>query len=289
MTDFHIIDSIKQADSKLSKSQKKIAEYITAHYDTAAYMTASKLGETVGVSESTVVRFAAEIGYDGFPEFQKALRELIRNKLTHVQRMEITSSRIGDEDVLKKVVQSDIEKLKQTLDTVNPKAFESAVDSLIKAETVYILGTGTCFSLASFMEVYLNTLLNNVKLVTANSSCDIIEQMHRIGSGDVLVAISYPRYSQRTLSGVGFAANRGAEVIAITDSEASPIVKNSTNSLIAECDLSNFVDSLIAPLSLINALIVAIVMRDKIKASCAFETLEEIREKYQTYGNSEGN
>ena len=203
--------------------------------------------------------------------------------------MEITSSRIGDEDVLKKVVQSDIEKLKQTLDTVNPKAFENAVDSLIKADTVYILGTGTCFSLASFMEVYFNTLLNNVKLVTANSSGDIIEQMQRIGSGDVLVAISYPRYSQRTLSGVGFAANRGAEVIAITDSEASPIVKSSTNSLIAECDLSNFVDSLIAPLSLINALIVAIVMRDKIKASRAFETLEEIREKYQTYGNSENN
>ncbi|MBO5007442.1 MAG: MurR/RpiR family transcriptional regulator [Clostridia bacterium] len=278
-----IIDLIKQSDSKFSKSQKRIAEYITNHYDTAAFMTAAKLAKVVDVSESTVVRFASELGYEGYPEFQRSLRELIKNKLTPLQRMEITSSQIGDKDVLKKVVQSDIDKLKQTLDTVNDNEFENAVDALTNARTVYILGARTCFSLASFLEVYLNMLLDNVKLVTANSASDVFEQMHRINSQDVLVAISYPRYSQRTFSGVQFAAERGAEIIAITDSSASPIVEYSSCSLIAGCDLGNFVDSLVAPLSLVNALIVAIVMRNKDKAVEAFDSLEDIWDKYHAY------
>ncbi len=284
-----IIDLIKQSDSKFSKSQKRIAEYITNHYDSAAFMTAAKLGSVVDVSESTVVRFASELGYEGYPEFQKALRELIKNKLTPVQRMEITSSKLGDEDILKKVVQSDIDKLKQTLDTVCTKSFESAVDALANAETVYILGARTCFSLASFLEVYLNMILDNVKIITANSASDVFEQMHRINENDVLIAMSYPRYSQRTFNGVQYASEKGARIIAITDSKASPIVAYAESSLIAECDLANFVDSLVAPLSLINALIVALVMRNKKKSVEAFESLEHVWDKYHAYRNPEEN
>lgn len=282
-----IIDLIKQSDSKFSKSQKRIAEYITNHYDSASFMTAAKLASVVNVSESTVVRFASELGYEGYPEFQKALRELIKNKLTPVQRMEITSSKLGDGDLLKKVVQSDIDKLKQTLDTVSPVDFEKAVDALANASTVYILGARTCFSLASFIEVYLNMILDNVKIITANSASDVFEQMHRIGSNDVLIAISYPRYSQRTFNGVQFASEKGAHIIAITDSSASPIVNYAEVSLIAECDLANFVDSLVAPLSLINALIVALVMRNKDKSIEAFESLEHVWDKYHAYRNPE--
>lgn len=290
MSDFQkVIESVNIAGSKFSKSQKRIAEYISGHYDSAAFMTAAKLGEVVGVSESTVVRFASELGYEGFPEFQKALREHIKNKLTPVQRMEITSSKIGDEDVLRKVVQTDIEKLRQTLDTVNTKDFESAIDALVNAKNVYILGARTCFSLAAFLEVYLNMLLDNVKMVTANSSSDVVEQMYKISSEDALIAISYPRYLQRTLNGVKFASERGAKIIAITDSVESPIVRYSESSLIAGCDLGNFVDSLVAPLSLINALIVAIVMRNKDKAVAVFESLEDIWEKCHAYRNSEEN
>lgn len=282
-----IIDLIKQSDSKFSKSQKRISEYITNHYDTAAFMTASKLANVVDVSESTVVRFASELGYEGYPEFQKALLELVKNKLTPVQRMEITSSKLGDQDILKKVVQSDIDKLRQSIATVSGKDFEFAVNSLANAKTVYILGARTCFSLASFLEVYFNMLLDNVKIITANSASDVFEQMHRISSDDVLVAISYPRYSQRTLNGVKFAHERDAEIIAITDSPASPIVKYAKASLIAECDLANFVDSLVAPLSLINALIVALVMRNKEKAASAFESLENVWDKHNAYQNLE--
>lgn len=290
MTDFqNIIDFINSSDIKMSKSQKKISEYITNHYDSAAFMTASKLADEVGVSESTVVRFASELGYDGFPQFQKSLREHVKNKLTPIQRMEITSSKLGDEDIFKKVVQADIDKLKQTLDTVNTKDFESAIDSLVNAKTVYILGARTSFSLASFLEVYLNILLDNVKVVTANSTSDVIEQMYRIGSEDALIAISYPRYLQRTLNGVKFASERGAKIIAITDSIKSPIVNYSESSLIAECEVGNFVDSLVAPLSLINALIVAIVMRNKDKAAQKFQSLENIWEKYHAYKNTEEN
>ena len=278
-----IIDLIRQSDAKFSKSQKRIADYITNHYDNAAFMTAAKLAQVVSVSESTVVRFAAELGYEGYPEFQVALRELIKNKLTPLQRMGITSNKIGDKDILRKVVSSDIEKLRQTLDTVSSKDFECTIDALTNAKTVYVLGARTCYSLASFLEIYLNMLLDNVKFVAHNASSDVFEQMHKIGPDDVLVAISYPRYSGRTLNAVKFASERGAKVIAITDSDVSPIVAHSTYSLIAGCDLGNFVDSLVAPLSLINALIVAIVMRNKERAITSFNSLESIWDKYRAY------
>ncbi len=278
-----INDLISRSNSKFSKSQKRIADYILRHYDQAAFMTAAKLGRVVDVSESTVVRFASELGYEGYPEFQKALREIIKNRLTSVQRMELTSSKIGDNDVLEKVINSDIEKLRQTLDTVKGNDFKHTVDCISEAKNVYILGARTCFSIASFLNVYLNMLLPNVRLVTANSAGEVFEQMYRINSQDVLIAISYPRYSRRTFNGVKFAAERGAKVIAITDSEASPIVSYSECALVAGCDMVNFVDSLVAPLSLVNALIVALVIRDKENAAQTFESLEDIWKKYKVY------
>lgn len=290
MSDFrNISEYIVPENFKMSKGQKKIIEYISHHYDSAAFMTASKLADSVGVSESTVVRFAFELGFDGFGDFKKALGDIVKNKLTSVQRMEIISSKIGDEDVLRNVVLSDIEKLKQTLATVSTSDFEHAVDLITSAENVYIIGARTCFSLASFLEVYLNMLHKNVKTVTANSASDVFEQMYRIGKNDVLIAISYPRYSQRTLKGVKFAYERGADIVAITDSPTSPIVGNAKCSLIAGCDMSNIVDSLVAPLSLINALIVAIVMRNKESAAATFESLEDIWEKYNAYRNTDEN
>ncbi len=290
MSDFrNVSEYIVPANFKMSKGQKKIVEYISYHYDSAAFMTAAKLAQAVGVSESTVVRFASELGYDGFGDFKKALGDIVKNKLTSVQRMEIASSKIGDEDVLKNVVLTDIEKLKQTLATVSAHDFERAVDLIMNAKTVYILGARTCFSLASFLEVYLNMLLKNVKVVTANSASDVFEQMYRIGKDDVLLAISYPRYSQRTLNGVKFAFERGANIVAITDSPTSPIVASAECSLIAGCDMGNIVDSLVAPLSLINALIVAIVMRDKESAAETFESLEDIWAKYNAYRNTDEN
>ena len=256
-------------------------------YDKAAFMTASKLGSVVNVSESTVVRFASELGYEGYPEFQKALQELIKNKLTSVQRMEIISSKIGDEDVLKKVINSDIEKLRQTLDTVNGKDFENAVSTISNAKTVYILGARTCSTIASFLGLYLNLLLPDVRIVTANSASEVFEQMYRISEEDALVAISYPRYSQRTFNAVKFASERKAKVVAITDSVASPIVNYSSCTLVARCDMGNFVDSLVAPLSLVNALVVAIVMRNKEKTAQTFETLEDIWQKYEVYSKTD--
>ena len=278
-----IIDYIKQSDAKFSKSQKKIAEYITAHYDTAAFMTAAKLGKVVNVSESTVVRFASELGYEGYPEFQRALQELIKTRLTSVQKVEIISSKIGYKDVLREVINSDIDKLRRTLDTISGESFENAVDMIANARTVYIMGARTCSSIASFIGVYLNLILNDVRIVNANSASDVFEQMYRINSEDVLIAISYPRYSLRTFNGVKFAAERNAKVIAITDSKVSPIVKAATCSLIARCDMSNFVDSLVAPLSLVNALIVALVIKNKEKAVDTFDSLEEIWKKYHVY------
>ena len=288
MSEFqNLFSCIIPENFKMSKGQKRIVDYITHHYDSAAFMTAAKLGKAVGVSESTVVRFASELGFDGFSEFKKALCDIVKNKLTSVQRMEIISSKIGDEDVLKNVMQSDIEKLRQTMENVSASDFEKSVELLLNANKVYILGARTCFSLATFLEVYLNMLLDNVKVVAANSASDVFEQMYQIGKSDVLIAISYPRYSQRTLKGVKFAYERGAHIITITDSSSAPLVDYAECSLVAGCDMSNIVDSLVAPLSLINALIVAIVMRNKTKATEAFESLEDIWAKYNAYQNEE--
>lgn len=279
----NILSLLKVMRDTMSKSHKKIADYICEHYDKAAFMTAAKLGEEVGVSESTVVRFATEIGYDGYPEFQHVLREIIKNKLTAVQRMEITSSKFAEKDVLSTVLSSDIEKLRQTLESVSVLDFTEAVNTICSSKRIYILGARTCFSIANFLGFYLNLMSYDVKLITTNSASETFEQIFDAGAGDAIIAISYPRYSRRTLNAVKYGSDRGASVIAITDSELSPIYPYADHKIIATSDMSNFVDSLVAPLSIINAIIVALVMRNEEKVTSKFTELENIWEEYQVY------
>lgn len=284
MNDTHdVIEKLKLKRDTMSKSQKRIADYIFEHYDKAAFMTAAKLGEKVGVSESTVVRFASEAGFDGYPKFQKVLREIIKNKLTSVQRMDITSSKYAEKDILRTVLSSDIDKLRQTLETVSVDDFVAAVDTIMNARTVYVLGARTCYSIANFLGFYLNLFSLNVKLVTTNSASETFEQIFDVNENDVVIAISYPRYSRRTINAVKYSHERGSKIIAVTDSEISPIVKYSDHKLIASSDMSDFVDSLVAPLSIINALIVAIVMRNPQQISRKFEELENIWDEYRVY------
>ncbi|MBQ4631231.1 MAG: MurR/RpiR family transcriptional regulator [Clostridia bacterium] len=279
----NIIEKLETIKPTLSKSQKRIADFIAQHYDQAAFMTAAKLGENAGVSESTVVRFATELGYGGYPEFQHVLREIIKNKLTAVQRMEITSSKFAEKDILSTVLSSDIDKLRQTLETVSAEDFTSCIDTIMKAKKVYVLGARTCFSIANFLGFYLNLISLDVKLITTNSASETFEQIFATGEDDVIIAISYPRYSRRTLNAVKYAHNKKSKIIAITDSEISPIVKYADHSLIARSDMSNFVDSLVAPLSIINALIVALVMRNREKVVENFHALEDIWDEYRVY------
>ena len=280
-----LINVINQNKTKFSKSQKKIAVYIVDHYDKAAFMTAGKLAKTVGVSESTVVRFATELGFKGYPKFQKELQELIKNKLTAVQRMEMTSSKLSEQQILRSVLQSDIDKLRQTLDTIDENEFLSVVDTVSNADKVYILGARTCFSVASFLGFYLNMVSGNAITITTNSASETFEQIYRITDRDAVIAISYPRYSTRTLNAVKYAHNKNSKIIAITDSTFSPICEFATHSLIASGDMTNFVDSLVAPLSLCNALVASLVFRNKDKVSQVFDDLEDIWKEYNVYEN----
>ena len=283
MKDCNVLQQIDKNFSNLSKSHKKIAQYISEHYDKAAFMTASKLGSIVGISESTVVRFAYELGYDGYPQFQNALQGLIKNKLTTVQRMEITSSKLEEKNILRSVIQSDIEKLRDTLETIENDIFAATVEAIGKAENIYILGARTCSSVASFLGFYLNMISDNVRTIATNSASETFEQIYRVCDKDVVIAISYPRYSVRTLNAVKYAANKGSTIVAITDSNESPITAYATHSLIAECDMTNFVDSLVAPLSLCNALIAALVVQHKETIAKTFSDLEQIWVDYEVY------
>lgn len=282
-----LITKIQSELPSFSKGQKQIARFILEHYDKAASMTASRLGVTVGVSESTVVRFATELGYDGYPHLQRALQEMIRNKLTSVQRMEVAGDRMGGRDVLQTVLHADTDMIRVTLDEINRDAFQGAVDALMGAKRIYILGVRSSSALASFLGFYFNLLFENVTLVHTNSVSEIFEQVLRIGPGDVLFGISFPRYSKRTLSAMKYARDRGARVIALTDSQLSPLARVADHVLLARSDMASFVDSLVAPLSVINALIVAVGMsrRDEIKQT--FNKLERIWEEYDVYEKPE--
>ncbi len=279
----NLLQYIHDNMASFSKSHKKIAQYVLEHYDKSAFMTAAKLSDIVGTSESTVVRFAYEIGFEGFPEFQSALQELIKNKLTTVQRMEITSSKMSEKNILQSVIQSDIEKLKGTMESIDNSVFIDAVEAISNARNIYILGARTCSSVASFLGFYLNMISDNVKTIATNSASETFEQIYRVSADDVVIAISYPRYSVRTQNAVKYAANKGSKVIAITDSIESPITNYATHSLIAGCDMTNFVDSLVAPLSLCNALIVALVVRNKETIAKTFSDLEQIWVDYEVY------
>ena len=282
-----LITKIQSERPGFSKGQKQIARLILEHYDKAAFMTASRLGVTVGVSESTVVRFATELGYDGYPHLQRALQEMIRNKLTSVQRMEVAGDRMGGRDVLQTVLHADTDMIRVTLDEIDRDAFQGAVDALMGAKRIYILGVRSSSALASFLGFYFNLLFENVTLVHTNSVSEIFEQVLRVGPGDVLFGISFPRYSKRTLSAMKYARDRGARVIALTDSQLSPLARVADHVLLARSDMASFVDSLVAPLSVINALIVAVGMSRRDEIEQTFNKLERIWEEYDVYEKPE--
>ena len=280
---------INECYGSLSKGQKILATYITDNYDKAVFLTAAKMGQVVGVSESTVVRFATHLGYNGYPEFQKALEEMVRNKLNSIQRMEVTYGRISQSHILETVLQSDQEKIKDTLEHIDEHAFELAVDTIIKAKHIYIVGIRSCAPLAAFMAFYFNLMFENVTLLQTNNSSELFEQMVRISKDDVIIGISFPRYSMRTLKAMEFANNRNAKVITLTDSVHSPMNLYSSCNLIARSDMASIVDSLVAPLSVINALIVALCMKKQGEVAKTLETLEDIWNEYQVYENDEIN
>lgn len=280
---------INECYGSLSKGQKILATYITDNYDKAVFLTAAKMGQVVGVSESTVVRFATHLGYKGYPEFQKALEEMVRNKLNSIQRMEVTYGRISQSHILETVLQSDQEKIKDTLEHIDEHAFELAVDTIIKAKHIYTVGIRSCAPLAAFMAFYFNLMFENVTLLQTNNSSELFEQMVRISKDDVIIGISFPRYSMRTLKAMEFANNRNAKVITLTDSVHSPMNLYSSCNLIARSDMASIVDSLVAPLSVINALIVALCMKKQGEVAKTLETLEDIWNEYQVYENDEIN
>lgn len=231
-----LTNRINERYSTMSKGQKLLANYITDYYDKAVFLTAAKLGEVVGVSESTVVRFAAQLGYKGYPEFQKALEEMVRNKLSSIQRMEVTYGRISQSRILESVLHADMEKIKGTLEKIDQNAFEMAVDTILTAGRIYIVGIRSCAPLAGFLAFYLNFMFDDVILLHTNSSSELFEQMVRIGKEDVIIGISFPRYSMRTLKALEFANNRSAKVITLTDSVHSPMNLYSSCNLIADSD-----------------------------------------------------
>ena len=283
-----IITIIKNNYHDLSKGHKKIADYVLSKYDKAAYLNASALANEVGISESTVVRFAYELGCDGFADFQKSLQEIIPNKLTSVQRMDVTTARMGDKDVLTTVMNTDLEKIRQTLEDTDRDEFTGAVETILNAETVYILGVRSAASLAQFVYFYTNLLLPNVKLLQTSSSSEVFEQLIRTDKSSVVLAISFPRYSKRTLKAVQFASSRGSKIVTLTNSPYAPINEYATHKLIARSDMASFVDSLVAPLSLINSLIVAIGMHKKDEIKNTFEELENIWDEYEVYEKLDG-
>ena len=273
---------------EFSKGHRRIADFILSHYDKAAFMTASKLGESVGVSESTVVRFASELGFDGYPELQKALQEEMRTRLTAVQRIEVSFDRFGHDEVFKSVLLHDIDRIRRTLDETDPNRFGSAIEQIISAETIYIMGIRSSAALASFMGYYFKLMLPNVTVIQTGSRSELYEQLMHMTSKDVLIGISFPRYSRQTVAAFNYAHDIGAQTIAITDSQDSPIASKADNALLAKSDMVSFVDSLVAPLSLINALIVAVSIQNKDLVSKNFERLDRIWEEYDVYEKNGG-
>jgi len=278
-----VLKNIADNAAGFSKGQRAIAKFISESYDKAAFMTASEMGRIVGVSESTVVRFAAELGYDGYPGMQRALQEMIRTKLTSVQRMEVGNDRISSSDVVPTVLQSDIENIRATMEENTQETFNRAVEAIVAAKKIYILGVRSSSAIASFMSFYFHLIFDNVRLVSTNAASEIFEQLMRVGPGDVVIAVSFPRYSKRTVQAMRYSAAKGATVIALTDSPDSPLVATSSITLFARSDMVSFVDSLVAPLSLVNALVVAVGRRNNAQVARTFETLETIWDEYEVY------
>lgn len=283
----NVLEEIEKRLNSFSKGQRSIANYILNHYEKAAYMTASKLGASANVSESTVVRFAFELGYDGYPELQSDIQDIIKNKLTSVQRIDVATDQIGNTDILNKVLNIDIDKIRKTLEETSKVDFDGAVESIVNAKKIYILGARSASILARFMALYFNIIFDHVQLVDFNSASEMFEQIMRVGKGDIMIGISFPRYSKRSIKALEFAKDSGATVIAISDSETSPLAQLSDYFLKARSDMTSFVDSLVAPMSLINALIVAVGLKKKDELKESFENLEQIWNEYDIYQQAE--
>lgn len=285
--DKNILSQINADNIKFSKGQRLIARYITDNYDKAAFMTAGKLGKTVGVSESTVVRFATELGYEGYPEMRKALQELVRNRLTSVQRIAAARAMMDSSNVLKSVMGSDMEKLRVTLEGLDRDDFDKAVDAFLSGRNVYILGMRSSAALASFLGFYLNYLMDNVHVVNDSKGSEVYEQMLRIGPEDVLFCISFPRYTSSSLRAARFARDRGARIVTLTDNDSSPFAELSDVVLYAKSDMVSFLDSLVAPLSVLNAIIIAIGARRRETLDETFENLEKLWAEYEVFTDGE--
>lgn len=283
----HLLGRIDMKLGSMSKGQKLIARFIEQHYDQAAFLTASKLGELVGVSESTVVRFATEIGYSGYPELQKAMQEMIKDKLTSVQRIDVTAAKIDNNDVLETVLNQDIQKIRRTIEETSRDDFKRAVKAIINAEHIYIYGARSASALANFLGYYFGLIFDNVHIITTGSRSGVYESLFRISDKDALIGISFPRYSSVSVNAMSFAHSRGASTISITDNMLSPLVPHSSSVLIARSDMASVVDSLVAPLSLINALIVATVIEKKDDVKATFEALESVWNEQGVYASSE--
>ena len=280
---------LKEKSPSFSKGQRRIAAYITEAYDKAAFMTANRLGKTVGVSESTVVRFAVDLGYDGYPSMQKALQEMVVNRLTAAQRIEVTNDRMVGQNVLSMVLQSDMEKLRQTGETVDRDAFEAAVNAVLGAERVYIIGVRSAAPLANFLGYYLNYMFQNVHILTASGASEMFEQIVGVNSKDAVIAFSFPRYSATTLKTAQYCRSTGATVIGVSDTKLSSLGQCSDHVLVAKSDMVSLVDSLVAPLSVVNALIVAIAAKKEKELSKTFQELEHVWSEYNVYEKQEDN
>jgi len=278
-----ILVTIHNEMGSFSKGQKRIANYITESYDKAAFMTASKLGKMVNVSESTVVRFAVELGFDGYPTMQKALQELVRNKLTSVQRLEVANDRFENQDVVSMVLQSDMESIRMTSEAIDRTVLEQAVDAIIGAKNIYIVGVRSSAAIALYTSFYFRNIFDHVKLISSSATSEMIEQMLHITKDDVVIGISLPRYSTRTVKLLEFASDNGAQVVVITDSMDAPAAKFANHTLTARSDMVSVVDSLVAPMSLVNALIVSLCQRKEQEMSRVFENLEKIWQEYEVY------
>ena len=278
-----LIAHIQNEMAGFSKGQRRIASYILEHYDEAAFMTAYRLGETVGVSESTVVRFATELGFSGYPQLQKAVQKLIRSKLTSVQRVEVSRTRMQDNEVLESVMTYDMANIRQTLEEMPHEVFDGAVEALVNARHVYVFGAGSCRALAQFAAFYLKLLLPDIRLINTSNVAEVLEELYDIGEQDALLVVSFPRYSSRSVKAAHFAHSRGAKVIAVTDSILSPVAELSSSLLLAHSDMPTIVDSLAAPLSVINALLVAISLKRADANRKRLTELEELWEAYQIY------
>jgi len=278
-----ILSLLQAKEPTFSKGQRRIAQYILESYDKAAFMTASRLGKTVGVSESTVVRFAVDLGFDGYPSMQKAMQSMVVNRLTSVQRIEVTNDRLGKQDVLSMVLQSDMEKLRQSAETVDRAAFDASVKAVLEAKRVFILGVRSAAPLASFLGYYLNYMFPNVRIITASGASEMFEQIVGVNAQDAVIAISFPRYSATTAKAAQYCRSTGATVIGLTDTTLSPLGQTSDHVLCAKSSMVSLVDSLVAPMSVVNALIVAIAAKKEKELSKTFQELERIWEEYHIY------